>query len=214
MLSRLRRKLFESGSGQDTAAYVGGMPAPTTQCPIPHCPTLRQSFQHPQATSQYPLSNTPTDFNPGLFTSFHHYHNCLSCVITINDLRSRNIISSSKTWVNKWHVHVLANELSAFIFDWSTCADGNDLAKITVGFKKLRHREDEVIVGIRVRTVHLILSRQGPGDEYIRMYLHRRVLFSNSISGRMSKRVVSKRTFQFKMILMCYNRLVHLQLFG
>ena len=73
------------------------------------------------------------------------------------------------------------------------------------GLDNLRHREDEVIGRICARTVHLILSRQGPGDEHIRMYLHRCVLFSNSKSSRTLKRVhfCFKETFSYSRWYWC-----------
>ena len=170
MLIRLTRKSFELKSVQDTAAYARGMPPPTTQCPIPHCcPTLRQSFQHPQVQlSQYPLFNTRSStYNPQannthyptlqqsfqlIPTSCHHdHHNChpfLSRVIMINDRRSRNRATLMYVPILK----DLDKQMTCTC-EWATIGQlvlmemtWREEQSKAGGLDKLRHQEDEVIL--------------------------------------------------------------------
>ena len=197
--------------------------------PNPHCSTLVPAIQHTQANTQYrqpstqhPIPNTQLqqllDSNLGLFTFSHHDHNChlfSSSVVMINDLRPRirafliMCYPILRDLGNKRHVLVLDNELRLVNLCWwklhgigvETCR----WYRTNWDIKRMKSLE----AWARSRIVHLILSRQCPGDEYIRMYLHRRVLFSNSKSGRMFLRALFA-----KILVSSCNRLIHLQLGG
>ena len=138
--------------------------------PNPHCcPTLRQSFQHPQVQlSQYPLFNTRSSTHnpqannthyPTLQQSFqliptschHDHHNChpfLSRVIMINDRRSRNRATLMYVPILK----DLDKQMTCTC-EWATIGQlvlmemtWREEQSKAGGLDKLRHREDEVIL--------------------------------------------------------------------